>query len=468
MAEFCCGKCAVCKPEPCRKCPACKGRHPARCDVVKDARSKQCLNSAALKAEHDAAEAKEGTRENRRANLTRKRAQAAAAPAPAKDPVRVAAALKAAATRQQQKASGPVDGRGSISWNDHEVDVEAVDAALAAKLINAGADATAWPKPAVRERPAGRGGAATRPELDAGWDGAFGPDVEVPDEAHLVQWLHDRAWWWKLPHNLDDKAVREHVVENLELCKKHNVRPFQHGWLLSPATYRTLLGKYVSAAARRDFYNFSSKCRRGAAESFAEKRLVVPDRCELCARIAGRGTEIAGALRDFRAAFAAKHGDGDDDDDDEADLAGEEEEDAAGPIFEKTVQTAGGPIVAISAKSASGAFDPARRSVMKCTHRLFAHSASCSTISSTRRYFATGSATGATSTSSPPSTNSPTHKSSPTTSASATWPRPSPAASGPARRRRRRTVTTSSMLRASPSPRRMTDRDALGYDDKRP
>ena len=408
---------------------------------------------------------------DRRAATIKKReeaaAAAAAAPAPAKNPKMVAGGLKAAETRRQKAAQKPVDGRDSIPWNNYEVDVERIDAAIAARLIEAGADATAWPKPAVRERPAGRDGAATRPELDAGWDGAFGPDVEVPDEAGLVRWLHKHAWWWELPHNLDDKAVREHVVENLELCKKHSVRPFQHGWLLSPNGWRTLLGKHVTAAARLDFYKFSCKCRRGAAESFAEKRLVVPDCCELCARIAGRGTAIAGALRDFRAAFGAKHGDGGGDDDDEADLAGEEEEDAAGPIiFEKIVQTAGGPIVAISEKSASGAFDPARRSVMKCTHRLFAHSASCSTISSTRRYFATGSATGATGTSSPPSTNSPTHKSCPTTPASAKWPRPSRAASGPARRRRTRTATTRCMRRALPSP-RVADRDALGYDDKR-
>ena len=126
------------------------------------------------------------------------------APAPAKDPVRQARARKAAETRKQNQASEPVDGRKTMLWNDHEVDVEAVDTALAAKLINAGADATAWPKPAVRERPAGRGGAATRPTLSAGWDGAFGPDVDVPDEAGLVQWLHDRAWRWVLPHYLDD------------------------------------------------------------------------------------------------------------------------------------------------------------------------------------------------------------------------------------------------------------------------
>ena len=466
MADFACGKCAVCKPEPCRNCRVCARREPGKCEEVVSARRKQCLNYEELKEKHEAEEAKKETRGDRRSRVAKKRAEAAAAPAPAKDPVRVAAARKATETKRQKAAQKPVDGRGSIPWNKHEVDVAAVDAAIAAQLIDADADVTAWPQVDVRKRPAGRGGAETRPGLDAGFIGAFGPDVEVPDEAGLVQWLHDRAWWWKLPHNLNDKAVREHVVENLKLCKKHNVRPFQHGWLLSPMTWRTLLGKYVSEAARRDFYNFSRKCRAAAAKSFAERRLVVPDRCELCARIAGRGTEIAGAVRDFRAAFAAKHGDGDDDD--EADLAGEEEEDAAGPIFEKTVQTAGGPIVAISAKSASGAFDPARRSVMKCTHRLFAHSASCSTISSTRRYFATGSATGATGTSSPPSTSSPTHKSGPTTPASARWPRPSPAASGPARRWRRRTATTSSMRRASPSPRRMTDRDALGYDDKRP
>ena len=423
MADFACGKCAVCKPEPCRNCRFCARREPGKCEEVVSARRKQCLNYEELKEKHEAEEAKKETRGDRRSRVAEKRARAAAAPAPPKEAWRVAAARKATETKRRQAAQKPVDGRDSISWNAHEVDVEAVDAALAAKLINAGADATAWPKPAVRERPAGRGGAATRPELDAGWDGAFGPDVEVPDEAGLVRWLHKHAWWWELPHNLDDKAVREHVVENLTLCKKHNVRPFQHGWLLSPATWRTLLGKHVTEAARRDFYTFSCKCRRGAAEDFARRGLVVPDRCELCVRIAGRGTEIAGAVRDFRAAFAAKYGDCAGDDDDEADLAGEEEEDAAGPILmEKIVQTAGGPIVAISEKSSSGAFDPARRSVMKLNHCLFAHSASFSTISSTRRYFATGSATGAMGASSPPSIDSPTHKSSPTTSASAKWP----------------------------------------------
>ena len=51
-------------------------------------------------------------------------------------------------------------------------------------------------------------GAPTRPRLDAGWDGAFGPNVDVPDEAGLVRWLHKHAWWWELPHNLDDAVLR--------------------------------------------------------------------------------------------------------------------------------------------------------------------------------------------------------------------------------------------------------------------
>ena len=55
MAEFRCGECAVCKPEPCRKCPDCKGRMPGRCKELVSARRKECLNYAALKAEHDAA-----------------------------------------------------------------------------------------------------------------------------------------------------------------------------------------------------------------------------------------------------------------------------------------------------------------------------------------------------------------------------------------------------------------------------
>ena len=457
MADpFRCGECEYCRPKPCGRadCAHCQVK-PSACRQLVNRRNnpQPCVHHDELKKQYDAAEAKKvEEREKRRTDVAKRRARAAAAPAPAKDPVRVAAARKAAETKRRQAAQKPVDGRGSISWNNYEVDVERIDAAIAAKLIDAGADVMAWPQVEVRERPAGRGGAPTRPRLDAGWDGAFGPNVDVPDEAGLVRWLKNHAWWWELPHNLDDKAVREHVVENLELCKKHNVRPFQHGWLLSPKTWRTLLGKYVSEAARRDFYNFSCKCRRGAAEDFARRGLVVPDHCALCALIAKHGTEFADAVRDFRAAFAAKHGDGGGDDDDEADLAGEEEEDAAGAIImKKIVQTAGGPIVANSAKSASGAFDPARRSVMKLNHRLFAHSSSCSTILSIRRYFATGSATGATRASSPPSTDSPTHKSGPTTPASARWPRPSPAASGPARRRRRRTATTRCMRRASPS-----------------
>ena len=45
------------------------------------------------------------------------------------------------------------------------------------------------------------------------------------------------------------------------------------------------------------------KCRSGAAESFVREGLVVPDHCALCARIAKEGSAVAGAVRDFRAAF---------------------------------------------------------------------------------------------------------------------------------------------------------------------
>ena len=106
MAEFRCGECEVCKPTPCRNCRFCGRKEPGKCEEVVSARSKQCLNYAALKAEHDAAEAKKvEEREKRRTDVAERRRRAAAAPAPAKNPKKVAGGVKAAKTRKQNQAS---------------------------------------------------------------------------------------------------------------------------------------------------------------------------------------------------------------------------------------------------------------------------------------------------------------------------------------------------------------------------
>ena len=188
----------------------------------------------------------------------------------------------------------------------------AVAVATGAKMV--------WPK-----EPRDIEGLEDRPGLDASWADSMGADFVI-GTSPLPDWFE-----WAGDYKNCEKT-KDWLDRFLEICKEHDIRPYQPYWGLSPSKWMKLVGRHKSKKAMKALRKFAWECRE--AERLAVDGRALPAGCELCHKIAAAAAKISkGELVKFHGALAQALGDDGE----------EEEEDAAEPVT-VTVMQDGEPV----------------------------------------------------------------------------------------------------------------------------
>ena len=208
-------------------------------------------------------------------------------------------------------------------FNSHEhafSKMETLLALLAVALAN-GAKMV-WPK-----EPRDIEGLGDRPGLDSSWADAMGADFVI-GTSPLPDWFE-----WAGDYKNCEKT-KDCLDRFLEICKEHDIRPYQPYWGLSPRKWMRLVGRHKSKKAMKALRAFAGECREAARAAVKDRDL--PAGCELCHKIAAAAAKISGGeLVKFRGALAQALGDDGQEE--------EDEEDAAAPVT-ITVMQDGAPV----------------------------------------------------------------------------------------------------------------------------
>ena len=231
---------------------------------------------------------------------------------------RTAAGKKGAkATNDKKAADKARDGDDDERpFNSHEhafSKMETLLALLAVALAN-GAKMV-WPK-----EPRDIEGLEDRPGLDSSWADAMGADFVI-GTSPLPDWFE-----WAGDYKNCEKT-KDWLDRFLEICKEHDIRPYQPYWGLSPSKWMKLVGRHKSKKAMKALRKFAGECREAARLAVDGRAL--PAGCELCHKIAAAASKISkGELVKFHGALAQALGD--DGEEEEATEAGEAQPDGCG------------------------------------------------------------------------------------------------------------------------------------------
>ena len=233
----------------------------------------------------------------------------------------------AKATNDKRAADKARDGNNAKvrPFNSHEHAFSKMGTLLAllATAVVTGAKMV-WPK-----EPRDIEGLEDRPGLDASWADSMGADFVI-GVSPLPDWFE-----WAGDYENCEKT-KDWLDRFLEICKEHDIRPYQPYWGLSPSKWMKLVGRHKSKKAMKALRKFAGECREAARLAVDGRAL--PAGCELCHKIAAAAAKISkGELVKFHGALAQALGDDGEEEEDE------EEEDAAAPVT-VTVMQDGEPV----------------------------------------------------------------------------------------------------------------------------